>query len=546
MIRLTAVVLCLAALAASDTFFDIDLSSVTRPPLWEPSAEEYFPTIRDGVRDANGLPSPVVLEKPTHEEFLSHARKGYPILVSSWADGMQYLGWSGKEFAKEFPFGYMKAEYIHELKGFNPRKHDMKQIDGEQRFNIGSFKPNEKTMWYNFSRPASSRYADDPLKPKGGPYVWHVKDELTPKQKKLVQARFESPDFLQDPLNKEFMNRTFEIWFSPGKEVGAGAHNDGYCQSVVSFQLRGDKRWRKQIQPKMTFLDSFDEFDGGVYQAGRWAPDLGFVNKEGSAVIWPPGYLHETSTLGSTNGDCGAAVTLQYAFPQPVQYLRAFLPRLSLSSEVGQCVAMSWTGYATFHIPGMKPTAKGDLIKEQLKAILAKVDSDGDQTITVKETRDWLAQGSSTAEGESHQFDRSHRQLFLDFKAADTAAYHDMDNDMAVSKQELWDSLVQWNVVRIRMQEGLKLVNNADREGLEGFERSLDHMRREPAQFPKKLRPELEDLFSLPKGTKIFSKKDMKRVVSFSDSEFFSEARELVERQMAKRGIRSHSRDAEL
>lgn len=24
----------------------------------------------------------------------------------------------------------------------------------------------------------------------------------------------------------------------------AGAHNDGYCESVVSLQLRGDKRWR--------------------------------------------------------------------------------------------------------------------------------------------------------------------------------------------------------------------------------------------------------------------------------------------------------------
>lgn len=61
--------------------------------------------------------------------------------------------------------------------------------------------------------------------------------------------------------------------------------------------------------PKMSFLDSFDEFDGGVYevrglrvscwlsQAKKWAPDLGFLNTAKGAVIWPPGYLHETSTL---------------------------------------------------------------------------------------------------------------------------------------------------------------------------------------------------------------------------------------------------------
>lgn len=84
----------------------------------------------------------------------------------------------------------------------------------------------------------------------------------------------------------------------------------------------------------MSFLDSFDEFDGGVYTAGKWAPDLQFVNRRSSAVIWPPGYLHETNSLPTQDGSCLTSVTVQYAFPQPVQFFRAFLPRLSLSSEV--------------------------------------------------------------------------------------------------------------------------------------------------------------------------------------------------------------------
>merc|ERR1712113_130293 len=102
----------------------------------------------------------------------------------------------------------------------------------------------------------------------------------------------------------------------------------------------------------------------------------------------------------------------------------------------------------------------------------------------------------------------------LKFKAEDTVAYHDMDNDMVVSRQELWDSLVQWNVVRVRMREGLKLVNTADRAGLEAFEKSLDFMRRAPAKPPKKVRPELQALFSLPKGTQIFP--EIGRIHSFS------------------------------
>ena len=142
--------------------------------------------------------------------------------------------------------GWCEAEYIDALPGFKRKHHDIKVIDGELRFKLGSFKPDRrlgffgncwfggwwnssdhfwklhlsgrlgrlsqnflvswywllaldnsthhascflrKTWWYNFSRPASERYKDDPLKPKQGPYVWHVKDELSPKEK--LQAAF--------------------------------------------------------------------------------------------------------------------------------------------------------------------------------------------------------------------------------------------------------------------------------------------------------------------------------------------------------------------
>jgi len=526
---LPGVAACAAAGAADaqSQVFDVDLSTLSRPPLWEPTVAEYFQAHQGAQLDENGLPSPVVLTSPNHEDFVHHARKGYPIIVSDWSSGMQYSGWSGEDFAREFPFGYMKAEYIHDMPGFNPRDHDIKTIDGEYRFSLGTFKPDTKTPWHNHSRPASKRYAGDPLKPKRGPYVWHVKDELTPQQKKLVQARFEAPAFLRDHLNREWMNRTFEVWFSPGGHCGAGAHADGYCESVVSLQLRGDKRWRKMMLPSMSILDSFDEFDGGVYDAGKWNPDLGFINREDAAVIWPPGYLHETSTLPPSDGKCGAALTLQYAFPQPVQFIRAFLPRLSLSSEVGQCVAMKWSGYATLYVPGIKPSGKMSDMTEQLATILRTLDGDKDDHISVAEVLKWFSDKRSLVRNEKDDFLPEHQGLFDQFKAEDTVAYHDTDDNMIISRQELWDSLVQWNVVRVRVKRGLKLVNVADRDGLEAFERSLDYMRREPVKLPKKLRPELKDLFSLKKGTKIFP--SLKRINSFSDSEFYGEARDRVE-----------------
>lgn len=525
--------LCAVLTVTAQVTFDIDLTTLTKPPLWEPTLEEYFPVQRGGEKDEHGLASPVILTSPTNEEFVYHARKGYPIMVSDWAKDMQYDGWTGKDFAEKFPFGYMKAEYIHELKGFKQKEHDTKVIDGELRVNM-NFKPDKKKFWYNFTRPASKRYADDPLKPKTGPYVWHVKDELTPKQKTLVQSRFEAPPFLNDPLNKAFMNRTFEIWFSPGSACGAGAHNDGYCESVASIQVRGDKKWRKMLEPKNSFLSSFDEFDGGVYLAKQWAPDLGFINERQGAVIWPPGYLHETRTLQPADGECGAAFTLQFAFPQPVQFLRAFLPRLSLSSEVGQCVKRSWTGYPTIYVSGIKPSHKGDELKKSLDLILSKVDEDKDDKITVEEVKKWFRSRECKVGHEAGIYGREHMELFFQFKAEDTVAYNDIDGDMIVSRQELWDSLVQWSVVRIRVREGLKLVNNADLEGVKAWERSLDSFRREPVSFPNDegMRPELQQLFSLPKGTKVF--KSMKGVGSFSDSEFFSNARDIIEEKYSK------------
>merc|ERR1712039_1068665 len=97
------------------------------------------------------------------------------------------------------------------------------------------------------------------------------------------------------------------------------------------------------------------------------------------------------------------------------------------------------------------------------------------------------------------QYGPRFRDLYLQFKAEDTVAYSDMNDDMKISKQELWDSLVQWNVVRSRIQRALQYANKADRTGLEEFERSLDNLRRRPVELPKRLRPEMDALFSLPK-----------------------------------------------
>ena len=102
----------------------------------------------------------------------------------------------------------------------------------------------------------------------------------------------------------------------------------------MSIHLKGRKRWRLQFSPALnSVFDKFDEFDGGIYRAQKWAPEYNFEVAEGEVVVFPPGYFHETLTLGE-QGEKGCATSMTFQLGiKPVRMMRAFLPRLSLSQE---------------------------------------------------------------------------------------------------------------------------------------------------------------------------------------------------------------------
>lgn len=168
----------------------------------------------------------------------------------------------------------MKAEYTHD----------------QDHVNVGN------KNWLN-PRPIHEDQSSE-TKPLNAPYIWHVKDEEPPAMKKRVQGRMRAPYFYNDlATNKAYLNNTFEVWLSPGHNAGAKAHNDGYCNSVFSVQLNGAKRWRLMQTPAFrSVFDSFDEFDGGIFEAEhlKWEPQYDFYNPEGGGVLFPPGYMHET------------------------------------------------------------------------------------------------------------------------------------------------------------------------------------------------------------------------------------------------------------
>ena len=61
----------------------------------------------------------------------------------------------------------------------------------------------------------------------------------------VFQQYIKTPYFLRnDDWSEEKLLMSPEMWFSAVKGSGAKTHADGHCESTISIQLSGRKRWR--------------------------------------------------------------------------------------------------------------------------------------------------------------------------------------------------------------------------------------------------------------------------------------------------------------
>lgn len=124
-------------------------------------------------------------------------------------------------------------------------------------------------------------------------------------------------------------------------------HADPHCESTVSITISGHKRWRVGPPPPVPrFSERIPLYDGGV-DVQQWQPAFEGNVGPGEAILFPPGYLHQTTNVGS---DCSASVTYQWQHPVPAQYLRNSLPTLALTEEIMACWPL-WEAYSTLLPP---------------------------------------------------------------------------------------------------------------------------------------------------------------------------------------------------
>lgn len=341
------------------------------------------------------IPEYVVNEKPfARSDFESIIRRGIPsVLIGVTGLEDPLLSLSCSDFSTRWPDASMRAEYTGRPEPDTFVKLGDSKWVNDTKSPIGMNAPTGDCD-DNVSRES---------RPAVAPFVWHVKDRVIRSIKEEISGMFQGLGFLESgSLMDAHIRDSMEFWF---QQVGAGtfAHNDGYCHSVFSVQLRGHKKWRLMLAPQVERLsrDIFDEFDSGIYNSvHKWEPDFEVILEEGDGILFPPGYMHETRTVeGPTAEDkCATSVTFNIPLPMPSRFIREFLPRFSVSREIHRCMRR-WESFVTARASAMKWESP---LPESKQAFLVTtdifdlIDSNLDNFISLEELETYLKSSSES------------------------------------------------------------------------------------------------------------------------------------------------------
>jgi len=292
-------------------------------------------------------------------------------------------------------------------------------------------------------------------------------------------------------------NESFEFWFSMAGG-GTFTHADAYCESTISMQFSGKKRWRIQAFPEVVHFFNATSFgDSEIYGHKThvaWTPETEFTVGPGQCIIFPTGYLHETFVDPTQNDNqCYTASTFQFNHPRQVNLYRSYLSRFSMSHYGMRepCVS-SMQSYATLlSRKNFDEEPNKDKINKEAQRLIKLFDQDADNRISAgeifkhisskKRRREVIVQGGFnypwvgllSADGK-----KALNQEALSVWAEDACQYHDIDRDGFVTVGELADGLLQWNVVNHR------LANM----------RATTSIRKPPAWFDKTMEQEIKIL----------------------------------------------------
>eukprot|EP00041_Stephanoeca_diplocostata_P025902 m.689682 g.689682 ORF g.689682 m.689682 type:complete len:496 (+) comp22847_c0_seq26:115-1602(+) len=403
--------------------------------------------------------------------FDRYAVTGQPLHIldaSALSENFHIAGWTCEKFATEFPEATMYTEYSIVSKLGELVESTLSFIFGGS--NIDDF-PSESYPVLNWiirsvneismgdhSWTYSTVEQAPPVKmkaqqgtsdsPRFGPYYWDPVKSEGRKQPESVASklrRLVSPlNFMrQSSRNIQDVHNTMEFWFAPVNGSGALGHMDPHCDTTLSIQLSGEKRWRLGFPPLRIPVspddrESEDWTGDGQYvefaQPGSasWVPAFEVTVHAGEALLFPMGMIHET--LNTAPSSCSASITVQFGDPLPARFYRHFLPQLTRTGSLIRCwdYIESIATLSTVPAQLLKGPHLQRACEDTSSDVFRAIDRDSNNGICTAEVVAYIEQRRASFE------------LSQDVLAEAVINYHDDDENAIVTEEEFSRGYCEW------------------------------------------------------------------------------------------------------
>ena len=318
----------------------------------------------------------------TVEQFREYALRGQPVIVT---DGMR--DWAG--------MGKWNCDYFH-------KTFPNEDVGGFTAFKADALKWRRKLgdAWFQQKELLNVPEEEaDPKNPTTMSWYWSAigidgtRGHETNRNQTVVdmiKRDFSLPYFLEDTaVNRETVAGRVEFFFGT-EGAGVHPHTDPVCQWIFSGQAAGHKMWRLSLPYNIDALEEanpgykFQASDGNELLALMMnrASVYEFTMHPGEVIFFPPGLIHTTRAVGP---ECSTSFSMQFASPNPVEYVKEFAPDL-ISDIVGasRCFVDHFDNWLFGDsIPNREGTPEAN--KRSADRIFADMDADGSGLISADE-----------------------------------------------------------------------------------------------------------------------------------------------------------------
>lgn len=302
------------------------------------------------------------------------------------------------------------------------------QVERVYGENDGTFVPlcSDCDAWEQDKRASHN---DDVAGPQFAPLYWDVKGD----EKSINKIDLLTPAWpFLSRKNLFWKRNAVELWFSP-PSAGAKYHIDGHVQMTAVSQLTGTRRWRLAAVPPEPPALVPNHLDSSEYE---WDPEIVVTLHPGDLMLFPPGTIHDTLNIGT---ECAVSVTHQLGSPFPVKFFRSHLRELLHVADTRE----TWpviVDLATFGF--LKPRATSSAPFFEPHAMFADAyDEASPESFFLFVFTEFVE--SKKIAG---QFGKRTWNEYV--------AFHDADNDGAVSLGEFMSTAIEWHIVELGIING--------------------------------------------------------------------------------------------